>query len=234
MENSCKKGQHGRTSYGLGRQEMAVRGCKSWIPWWGNPIHCVLIFNLLLFTNKKVKFSAIFCSLVKTYFSVFLILSLQSHTVGLHPFSPPGSPAARRLVCSKVQRSAGSEHWRACVTCRAWPHCQYLGPRHASWLCHTPPPKKEFHLVQATKAFFFLSQETSKAMNCSYQPVSLPGWGHAPRACSRGHAGLAELPADGGCTWRSESSWRGGSNRSLHSAAWRHKPGKQQPRERGA
>lgn len=72
-------------------------------------------------------------------------------------------------------------------------------------------------------------QGRAKAVGCSYQPVSPPGWGRALRAGSRARAVLAGLPAGAGCTWRSVSSWHAGSIRSPHSAAWRHQPAKQQP-----
>lgn len=58
----------------------------------------------------------------------------------------------------------------------------------------------------------------------THQPASQRAWARAPTAGSRVRAGPVEPPADGGCTWRSASSWRGGNTRSRRSAAWRVMP----------
>lgn len=71
VENSCVKRQCGETSYDLGWQEVAVRECNTWVPELGNPIYFVIMLILPLFTNKKGKFFAVFCSLAKRHFSVF-------------------------------------------------------------------------------------------------------------------------------------------------------------------
>lgn len=108
VENSCMKRQHGETSCVLGWQEVAVRECNTWLPELGNPIYFVITLILPLFTNKKGKFFAVFCSLVKRHFNVFLILSFQSHRVELHPISSQLSEASLKQGANK--------HWRAGVT----------------------------------------------------------------------------------------------------------------------
>lgn len=182
MENSCKKGQHGRTSYGLGWQEVAARGCKSWAPQWGNSIHCMLIFIVLLFTNKKAKFSAIFCSLVKMYFSVFLILSFQSHIVGLHPFSPPGSPAIGG-------QSAARHSGRLAANAGGHVSPAELGQA-ASIQEHTMPvgyvtpqlPKKNFTQCKQQVCFGFFFPGNGKSHDL-FLPASLSA---RVRACTEG------------------------------------------------
>lgn len=96
--NSSMNIQRGETSYSLGWQEVAVGDFMTWVPELGNPICFVIMFILpLLFTNEKGKFSADFCSLVKGHFSVFLILSFQSHRVESQPISPK-LPSCQRPV----------------------------------------------------------------------------------------------------------------------------------------
>lgn len=53
----------------------------------------------------------------------------------------------------------------------------------------------------------------------THQPASRRAWARGRTAGSRARAGPVEPPADGGCTWRSASSWRGGNTRSRRSAA---------------
>lgn len=204
----------------------ARSGCLSW--------RITLI--LPLFTDKKSEILC--CSLVKTHFSIFLIVFSVPYS-GARSHLSPALPSCQRLAWSKVPANTGAQ---------VSPESLATGP---PVLRSTPcplavPHSRGLSLNTSNKGVFragvwvflfvcvgFL-QARAKDMSCSYQPVSLPGWGHARRAGSRGRAGPAELPAGAGCTWHSASSWRAGSSHSLHSAAWWHQPAKHQPQDTGA